>query len=138
MATTTTNLELFKYDTIDDATTVFDINKALNDNWDSIDSWANGVNSLLGTFSQSFATASDSSGKKVFQDILTELDKKLEAEVSLSENGYIKFNSTMRNPKWIFSACFEKILKLCSYFITQISLFTREQSLIGLHCKGGL
>lgn len=38
MANSTTNLNLFKYDTEQDANDTFNIDTALNENWDKIDS----------------------------------------------------------------------------------------------------
>ena len=87
MSTTTANLELFKYNTTTDASTPFSINTALNDNWDKIDAFASGIDMLFN------GDLSDATGKNLFSDINTELGKKLEADVLLEENGYIKFNS---------------------------------------------
>lgn len=84
MAHSTEELELFKYDEVADASQVFSFEQALNDNWDKIDSFAGAIKSLSNL---------DAQGEKRFSDIWTELDKKLEAEVLLSENGYIKFNN---------------------------------------------
>lgn len=83
MAESTAELELFKYDEVADASQVFSFEQALNDNWDKIDAFAGAIKSLSNL---------DAEGEKRFEDIWTELDKKLEAEVLLSENGYIKFN----------------------------------------------
>lgn len=84
MAESTPELELFKYNESTDADQVFSFDQALNDNWDKIDSFAGAIKSLSNL---------DAEGEKRFEDIWTELDKKLEAEVLLSENGYIKFNN---------------------------------------------
>lgn len=86
MAQSTEELELFKYDEVADASQVFSFEQALNDNWDKIDSFAGAIKSLSNL---------DAQGEKRFEDIWTELDKKLEAEVLLSENGYIKFNNDL-------------------------------------------
>lgn len=88
MAESTPELELFKYNESTDADQVFSFDQALNDNWDKIDSFAGAIKSLSNL---------DAEGEKRFEDIWTELDKKLEAEVLLSENGYIKFNKGIRN-----------------------------------------
>ena len=86
MAESTAELELFKYDEVADASQVFSFEQALNDNWDKIDAFAGAIKSLSNL---------DAEGEKRFEDIWTELDKKLEAEVLLSENGYIKFNNSV-------------------------------------------
>jgi hypothetical protein len=44
MSSTTTNLSLFKYDTVADAKSKFNIDTALNDNFDKIDTFAGNVN----------------------------------------------------------------------------------------------
>lgn len=50
MSTTTTNLGLFKYDTTTDGQLAFNINTALNDNWDILDkSTLKGDVIILGT-----------------------------------------------------------------------------------------
>lgn len=91
MAHSTEELELFKYDEVADASQVFSFEQALNDNWDKIDSFAGAIKSLSNL---------DAQGEKRFSDIWTELDKKLEAEVLLSENGYIKFNNSKVLLQW--------------------------------------
>ena len=83
MSEYTSNLQLFKYDTATDGKEVFSINASMNDNWDKIDAFAAGIKSLSNL---------DEQGEKRFTDINAELNKKLEAEVLLAENGYIKFN----------------------------------------------
>lgn len=87
MSTTTKNLQLFKYDTITDIKQPFNIDECMNDNWDKIDAFASSINSI---FSSSFTSQLD---KKVFSDINAELNQKLEAQVLLATNGYIKFNN---------------------------------------------
>lgn len=86
MSEYTSNLQLFKYDTATDGKEVFSINASMNDNWDKIDAFAAGIKSLSNL---------DAQGEKRFTDINTELNKKLEAEVLLAENGYIKFNNNV-------------------------------------------
>lgn len=86
MSEYTSNLQLFKYDTATDGKKVFSINDSMNDNWDKIDAFAAGIKSLSNL---------DEQGEKRFTDINAELNKKLEAEVLLAENGYIKFNNGM-------------------------------------------
>jgi len=101
MAESTPELELFKYNESTDADQVFSFDQALNDNWDKIDSFAGAIKSLSNL---------DAEGEKRFEDIWTELDKKLEAEVLLSENGYIKFNSLL-----FYSLPFLTYLPICIY-----------------------
>ena len=84
MSEYTSNLQLFKYDTATDGKEVFSINASMNDNWDKIDAFAAGIKSLSNL---------DEQGEKRFTDINAELNKKLEADVLLAENGYIKFNN---------------------------------------------
>ena len=84
MSEYTSNLQLFKYDTATDGKEVFSINASMNDNWDKIDAFAAGIKSLSNL---------DAKKKKRFTDINAELNKKLEADVLLAENGYIKFNN---------------------------------------------
>lgn len=86
MSSSTSTLELFKYDTSTDGKEVFSINTALNANWDKIDSFASAIKSLSNL---------DAQGEKRFTDIQNSLANKLEADVLLEENGYIKFNSPM-------------------------------------------
>lgn len=86
MSEYTSNLQLFKYDTATDGKEVFSINASMNDNWDKIDAFAAGIKSLSNL---------DEQGEKRFTDINAELNKKLEAEVLLAENGYIKFNNNL-------------------------------------------
>ena len=86
MSEYTSNLQLFKYDTATDGKEVFSINASMNDNWDKIDAFAAGIKSLSNL---------DEQGEKRFTDINAELNKKLEAEVLLAENGYIKFNKLL-------------------------------------------
>jgi len=83
MSSTTSDLGLFKYDTSTDGKEVFSIDTSMNDNWDKIDAFATAMKSLSNL---------DSVGEKRFSDINTQLAKKLEADVLLAENGYIKFN----------------------------------------------
>ena len=87
MSETTSKLSLFKYNTTADAKQPFSIKDCMNDNWDKLDAFATSVDTI---FSSSFSSNLD---KKVFSDINKELGKKLEADVLLAENGYIKFNS---------------------------------------------
>ena len=84
MSSSTSTLELFKYDTSTDGKEVFSINTALNANWDKIDSFASAIKSLSNL---------DAQGEKRFTDIQNSLANKLEADVLLEENGYIKFNN---------------------------------------------
>ena len=86
MSSSTSTLELFKYDTSTDGKEVFSINTALNANWDKIDSFASAIKSLSNL---------DAQGEKRFTDIQNSLANKLEADVLLEENGYIKFNTSI-------------------------------------------
>lgn len=86
MSSSTSTLELFKYDTSTDGKEVFSINTALNANWDKIDSFASAIKSLSNL---------DAQGEKRFTDIQNSLANKLEADVLLEENGYIKFNNNL-------------------------------------------
>ena len=87
MSNTTEKLTLFKYDTTADAKQPFNLNTCMNDNWDKIDAFAKSVDTV---FASDFSSQLD---KKVFKDINDKLGQKLEAEVLLAENGYIKFNN---------------------------------------------
>lgn len=84
MAEQTNDLKLFKYNTATDGKEVFSIEKSMNENWDKIDAFSSAIKSLSNL---------DAVGEKRFTDINTALSKKLEAEVLLAENGYIKFNN---------------------------------------------
>lgn len=93
MSTTTSNFDLFKYDTTADAQTAFSITNALNNNWDKLD--ANCVRRL------STSAATGSSVRPVYVDATGQIQtikydlpdtQPLTATTSLSENGYIKFS----------------------------------------------
>ena len=84
MSSYTTNLRLFKYNTATDGKQVFSIDDAMNDNWDKIDAFAKAIKDLSNL---------SSVGEKRFTNINNELSQKLEAQVSLAQNGYIKFNN---------------------------------------------
>ena len=84
MSSYTTNLQLFKYNTATDGKQVFSIDDAMNDNWDKIDAFAKAIKDLSNL---------SSVGEKRFTNINNELSQKLEAQVSLAQNGYIKFNN---------------------------------------------
>lgn len=47
MSLKTKLLELFKYDSSTDGAQTFNIKQALNDNWDKLDAWAQGVKTSL-------------------------------------------------------------------------------------------
>ena len=86
MATETDELKLFKYNPDTDGENIFSIQQALNENWDKIDTFATAIKSLKNLSAE---------GEKRFEDILAKLDKKLEAQALLAENGYIKFNKKL-------------------------------------------
>jgi len=86
MSTTTSDLQLFKYDTSTDGKEVFSISSALNANWDKIDSFASAIKSLSNLSTE---------GEKRFTDLENSIANKLEADVLLAENGYIKFNNLL-------------------------------------------
>ena len=44
MSTSTANLKLFKYDKVGDANLAFDIDRALNNNWDILDNFSQNIN----------------------------------------------------------------------------------------------
>lgn len=81
MSKYTTNLNLFEYDTSTDGAQVFSIDDAINENFDKIDNFAGEMAAFQNEAQNSLAT------------INTNLGKKLEAQVLLAENGYIKFNN---------------------------------------------
>lgn len=94
MSTTTSNFELFKYDTTADAQTAFSITNALNNNWDKLDS------NCVRRLSTSAATGSgvrpvyvDASGQVQTINYDLPSTQPLTATTSLSENGYIKFSN---------------------------------------------
>lgn len=87
MSSTTEKLSLFKYDTTADVKQPFNIDTCMNNNWEKIDQFAKDIDTV---FSSGLSSQLD---KKVFSDINTQLGKKLEADVLLAENGYIKFNN---------------------------------------------
>lgn len=118
MAESTAELELFKYDEVADASQVFSFEQALNDNWDKIDAFAGAIKSLSNL---------DAEGEKRFEDIWTELDKKLEAEVLLSENGYIKFNNSI-----IIQYCYSPTKKTITL---PTSFSTKIYTCVGTICK---
>lgn len=84
MSSTTTELKLFKYNTATDGKEVFSIDTAMNANWDKIDAFATAIKDLSNLSTK---------GEKRFSDLSTAIGQKLSAEVSLAENGYIKFNN---------------------------------------------
>lgn len=101
MSTYTDELQLFKYDTDTDGKQVFSIDTAMNDNWDKIDAFATAIRDLSNLSEE---------GEKRFTDIETSLTEKLSAEVSLSTNGYIKFNSLVS-----YCQSFLTLLRNCMY-----------------------
>lgn len=98
MSTTTPNLNLFKYDTTSatDLASAFNINTALNNNWDALDekcvTVASKGTAYGGTQQPVYV---NSAGQIATCDAYSEIPAGLTAEVSLSENGYIKFSSLM-------------------------------------------
>lgn len=96
MSTTTTNFDLFKYDTTADAQTAFSITNALNNNWDKLD--ANCVkrgSTTDATGSTTRPVYVDASGQ--IQPCANEIPSGdfLTATTSLAENGYIKFSNNL-------------------------------------------
>lgn len=87
MSSTTTELKLFKYNTATDGKEVFSIDTAMNANWDKIDAFATAIKDLSNLSTK---------GEKRFSDLSTAIGQKLSAEVSLAENGYIKFNNNLK------------------------------------------
>lgn len=120
MSETTTNLDLFKYDTVIDAKEPFNINECMNDNWDKIDNFAASVNQV---FSSDFSSQLD---KKVFSDINDELSQKLEAQVLLASNGYIKFNSCVSFRDSFFLLYIKSLYFIFQIFIQMISHFIKN------------
>ena len=98
MSTTTPNLNLFKYDTTSatDLASAFNINTALNNNWDALDekcvTVASKGTAYGGTQQPVYV---NSAGQIATCDAYSEIPAGLTAEVSLSENGYIKFSNKM-------------------------------------------
>jgi len=96
MSTTTPNLNLFKYDTTSatDLASAFNINTALNNNWDALDekcvTVASKGTAYGGTQQPVYV---NSAGQIATCDAYSEIPAGLTAEVSLSENGYIKFSN---------------------------------------------
>ena len=116
MSSYTTNLQLFKYNTATDGKQVFSIDDAMNDNWDKIDAFAKAIKDLSNL---------SSVGEKRFTNINNELSQKLEAQVSLAQNGYIKFNNGVL-------ICWAFILNMpgSSYTYTYPLSYTQHASVI--------
>lgn len=98
MSTTTANLGLFKYDTSSstDLASAFNINTALNNNWDALDNKCVTVaskGSAIGGSTQPVYV--NSAGQITTCDAYSSIPSGLTAEVSLSENGYIKFSNNV-------------------------------------------
>lgn len=122
MSTTTTNFDLFKYDTTADAQTAFSITNALNNNWDKLD--ANCVKRGSTTDATGSATKPvyvDASGQ--IQPCANEIPSGdfLTATTSLAENGYIKFSSMLlqcltflNTPRTLVITVFQFYI-LCTY-----------------------
>jgi len=93
MSTTTSNFNLFKYDTTTDASSAFNITNALNNNWDALD--ANCVRRGSTSAATGSATkpvyVNDSGQVVACSGTLPEGDC-LTATTLLDENGYIKFS----------------------------------------------
>ena len=93
MSTTTSNYGLFKYDTTVDAQAAFNINNALNNNWDLLDQ--NTVRRLSTSAATGSATQPvyvNSSGQIQACNAYSTIPSGLTATTSLAENGYIKFS----------------------------------------------
>ena len=102
MSGTTTNLELFKYNPNTDGDQTFNIDNALNNNWDSLDTLIGALTSLTTTQKASLVGAINelvtNLGGKAAKDLGNLdatgqgiLDAKIEAEALAAQNGYIKF-----------------------------------------------
>ena len=97
MSTTTDRIGLFKYDTSNstDLASAFNINTALNNNWDKLDycvtTSTKGAD--IGGLDQPVYV--NSAGQIATCNAYDTISGGLTAEVSLSENGYIKFSSLM-------------------------------------------
>ena len=59
MPTNTTNLNLFKYDTVADKNSTFNITQALNDNWDKLDNFLGSIDSNWGNIQGNINNQSD-------------------------------------------------------------------------------
>ena len=110
MATETDELKLFKYNPDTDGENIFSIQQALNENWDKIDTFATAIKSLKNLSAE---------GEKRFEDILAKLDKKLEAQALLAENGYIKFNRLL---SWMLHFVIF-IMKHCNNIVIRLQYF---------------
>ena len=101
MTTTTSNLGLFKYNTSTDGSLAFNINTALNDNWDKLDTNFGTLNTnAVKRLSTSAATGNsstpvyvDSTGQVRTCSYSIPTSSGLTATTSLAENGYIKFSN---------------------------------------------
>lgn len=97
MSTTTSNFGLFKYDVSADANSAFNITTALNNNWDALDAYAvrrSSNSEAVGSSVQPVYV--NSSGVVTAANAYSTISSGLTAEVSLSENGYIKFSNSWR------------------------------------------
>ena len=98
MSTTTDRIGLFKYDTSNstDLASAFNINTALNNNWDKLDycvtTSTKGAD--IGGLDQPVYV--NSAGQIATCNAYDTISGGLTAEVSLSENGYIKFSIRRR------------------------------------------
>lgn len=102
MSGTTTNLSLFKYNPNTDGDQTFNIDNALNNNWDSLDSLIGALTNLTTTQKASLVGAINeivtNMGGKAAKDLgnldatgQAIIDAKIEAEALTAQNGYIKF-----------------------------------------------
>ena len=92
MSSTTTNLNLFKYDTATDGKEVFSINTALNDNWDKIDTSVGELDSVLTSLRSSLATVATSGSYNDLKNKPNIADTAFPAK-SIASSGYVKLAS---------------------------------------------
>ncbi|MBO5870201.1 MAG: hypothetical protein J6Q89_05570 [Clostridia bacterium] len=80
-------LNLFEYDVETDGKLTFNIGLALNDNFDKIDAFANGIQSLSNL---------NDLGEKRFNDINTQIAKSVTKTELYDSNGYIKIDKILK------------------------------------------
>ena len=89
MSTTTSNLGLFKYDTIEDVNTPFSIDNALNNNWDIIDETVSGLgNNYVSKTGDTMTGALSLKVDNQWGQLLNITNKSIIANTAPSENKY--------------------------------------------------